>query len=69
MAYREFIRKEKATGNCPCVNCGNEQPGRNMQPFTVWWKTDKELRGHNEPMCSDKCCREWIDKKMEEKEW
>ncbi len=29
---------------------------------TVWWKEENEKRGHNEPMCSVECCKNYISK-------
>lgn len=52
------IKKTK-TGNCPCRNCGAEQPGWNLQPYTIWHRGADEERGHNEPICSMECAQEY----------
>jgi hypothetical protein len=49
----------KKTGNCPCMNCGKEQDGRKLHPFTVWHKEEGEKRGHNCPVCSIECANEY----------
>lgn len=59
---KQFEIRKRISGNCNCTNCDKEQPGRKPQPYTVWWKEETEKRGHQEPMCSEECCREWIEK-------
>ena len=55
------IRKQ-TSGNCECFNCGMLQDGHKMHPFTVWHKADNEKRGHNDPVCSMECAKEWAAK-------
>ena len=52
----------KKTGNCGCCNCGKLQDGLKLQPFTVWYKSDNEKRGHNDPVCSLECANEYMAK-------
>lgn len=54
--------KNTASGNCGCGNCGRYQEGMKNHPFTVWMKKDNEKRGHNIPVCSEKCAKEYIEK-------
>ena len=54
--------KHTRTGNCRCLNCGCEQAGRKYHPYTVWTKKTSERRGHNWPVCSEKCAKEFAEK-------
>lgn len=49
------------SGNCPCMNCGEIQPGMKYHPYSVWYKEDNEKRGHNLPVCSKSCGNNLID--------
>lgn len=49
----------KKTGNCACYNCGKVQDGYKLQPYTVWHRRIDENRGHNDPVCSMECAREY----------
>ena len=51
----------KKSGNCECPVCGKLQDGCKQQPFTVWYKTIKEKRGHNIPVCSMECAKKYIE--------
>ena len=62
MDMKQFKIKNTSSGNCACRNCGKVQDGLKLQPFTVWWKEENEKRGHNEPMCSVECCKNYISK-------
>ena len=61
----EYKIKKTSSGNCSCRNCGKDQPGCKLQPWTVWWKEDTEKRGHQEPVCSEECAREYIDRRKQ----
>ena len=51
------VIKTQKTGNWTCPNCGKTQPGMKMHPYTVWYKTEDEKRGHNLPVCSMECAK------------
>lgn len=59
------IKKTKS-GNCNCSNCGCIQEGRKLHPYTVWIKKEDERRGHNFPVCSEKCAKEFAAKSQQE---
>lgn len=59
----QYKIKKKASGNCPCLNCGKYDDGK-MHPYTLWWKLEYQKRGHQEPMCSEECCIAYVKKEQ-----
>lgn len=57
---KQFKIKNTKSGNCACRYCGKYQECDKLQPFTVWWREENEKRGHQEPMCSIECCKDYI---------
>ena len=51
--------ERKKSGNCGCANCGASQEGLKLHPYTVWWKSEGESRGHNDPVCCLDCAMEY----------
>ena len=54
--------KTLKSGNCGCMNCGIRQDGWKAHPYTVWYKSENEKRGHNDPVCSLECARVYAEK-------
>lgn len=52
----------KKSGNCGCYNCGKIQEGGKLHPYTVWHRRIDENRGHNDPVCSMECAKEYAEK-------
>lgn len=55
----EIRIKKIVSGNCKCANCGKYQEGLKGQPFTVWYRSENEKRGHNVPVCSQECANKY----------
>lgn len=49
------VKKNNLGYNGCCDYCGKSQPGRNKQPYIVYYKRDDEKRGHNLIACSNDC--------------